>query len=240
MRLRLSFSAASVMAGLGLTAAAPVLAQIVVVPLDPVPGQGLEDDGSGTGLIPTEPVTGFEPLPPDPNTGFEPLPPDPGAGWEPFGLEPADPNMIEPWSEITDDGTAIWEPLPPGSIVGQDVTTVAEDTVTAGTGAVLKGLDKLAGTVEEMQLAEGQIAEFGWLQIALGECRYPQDNPSGDAYAWLEITEEGQSEPMFSGWMIASSPGLNALDHPRFDVWVLNCTVPEEPDTTEAAATQAD
>jgi len=196
-------------------AAAPLAAQIVVVPLDPIaPGAGFDNDG--TGLIPTEPVT-----------GFEPLPPDPGAGWAPIELDPIDPAAVDPWGPVSEGDPLVLEPLPPGSVVGQDVTTVEEDAVTSGTGARLKGLDKLAGTVEEMTLQSGETAELGWLQITLGECRYPVDNPAGDAYAWLEIQEEGATEPVFRGWMIASSPGLNALDHARFDVWVLTCIAPE-------------
>lgn len=196
-------------------------AQIVVVPLDPVPGT--EDDFTGTGLIPTEPVT-----------GFEPLPPDPGTNWQPE-LDPLDPDAVDPWGPVLEGDPLTFDPLPPGSMVGEDVTTVAEDAVSSGTGAVLKGLDKLAGTVEEIELANGETAKLGWLEIRLGHCRYPVDNPSGDAYAWLEIAEEGQSEPAFRGWMIASSPGLNALDHARFDVWVLTCIVPD----TVAGETEA-
>lgn len=204
--------------------AVPARAQIVVVPLEPAPGSEFDDGtGTGTGLVPTDPVT-----------GFEPLPDDPGAGWEPIQLDPIDPDAVQPWGDVLDDGALVWEPLPPGSAVGQDVTTVEEDVVVEGTGAIIKGLDKLAGTVEEMTLAEGETVALGWLEITLGHCRYPEDNPSGDAYAWLEIIEEGKPDPAFRGWMIASSPGLNALDHPRFDVWVLNCTMPEAAETAEA------
>jgi len=207
--------------------AGPSVAQIVVVPLEPAPGAELTDDGlfDGTGLVPTEPVT-----------GFAPLPDDPGAGWTPE-LDPIDPDAVDPWGPIDTDPPVL-ELLPPGSVVGQDVTTVEEDKVTRGTGAVLKGLDKLAGTVEEMHLASGDTAGLGWLTITLGECRYPEDNPSGDAYAWLDITEDGKPDPIFRGWMIASSPGLNALDHPRFDVWVLNCTLPETAETADTAAAE--
>ena len=55
------------------------------------------------------------------------------------------------------------------------------------------------------------------------ECRYPVGNPSGNAYASLEISETGKPGVLFSGWMIASSPALNALDHSRYDIWVLRC-----------------
>ncbi len=220
------FATAALCAALGgALIALPAAAQIIVVPLDPVaPDGGL--DGDGTGLIPTDPVTGFEPLP------F-----DPGAGWNPFQLDPIDPDAVQPWTPLTDDPPG-FEPLPPGSVVGEDVMTVEEDTVTSGTGARIKGLDKLAGTVEELRLANGETVGLGWLQITLGACRYPTDNPSGDAYAWLEILEEGKTEPAFRGWMIASSPGLNALDHPRFDVWVLTCIVPQTAATAETETSQ--
>lgn len=197
-------------------AAAPAVAQVVVVPLDPV------DPG---GIVPTDPVTGFEPLPLDPN-----------AAWEPILIDPLDPDVVMPGPDATLDGS---EPgfvaLAPGSVVGEDVTRVKEDEVTAGTGAVLKGLDKLAGTVVDLTLANGQTVGLGWLQITLGECRYPVDNPAGDAYAWLVIREEAGEAPVFEGWMIASSPALNALDHARFDVWVETCTGAEEVAADEGA-----
>ncbi|MCB1338827.1 MAG: DUF2155 domain-containing protein [Maritimibacter sp.] len=134
------------------------------------------------------------------------------------------PGTTLPGDPLGTDNPIGLEPLVPGSVVGEDVTTVEEDLVTSGTGARLRGLDKLAGTVEELTLGIGETAGLGWLQITLGDCRYPVDNPSGDAYAWLVIREEAGAAPVFEGWMIASSPGLNALDHARFDVWVLGCT----------------
>ena len=60
--------------------------------------------------------------------------------------------------------------------------------------------------------------------MRLGACRYPPDNPTGEAFAWLEVLSDGRDEPDFRGWMIASSPALNALDHARYDVWVIRCT----------------
>ncbi len=157
---------------------------------------------------------------------------------DPDEVMPVDPDAMEPLPDggfqledgiILDDGTVLdpiepYQPPAPGSVVGEDVMTVEEDVVVTGTGAMLKGLDKLAGTVEDLTLASGETVGLGWLQITLGECRYPVDNPSGDAYAWLVIREEAGAAPIFEGWMIASSPALNALDHARFDVWVTNCT----------------
>jgi hypothetical protein len=97
----------------------------------------------------------------------------------------------------------------------------ANAQVSPGSGALLRGLDKIDGRVADIRVAVGDTVEFGRIEITLGECRYPTRNPAGDAYAWLTIEQGG--ERLFGGWMIASSPALNALDHPRYDVWVIGC-----------------
>ena len=101
---------------------------------------------------------------------------------------------------------------------------MAQEAVNSGTGAQLRGLDKLNAKVTDFRLLNGSIAEFGVIEVELSECRYPSGNPAGDAFAFLTIREAGMPEPIFRGWMVASSPALNPLDHPRYDVWVLRCT----------------
>lgn len=93
-----------------------------------------------------------------------------------------------------------------------------------GHRATLRGLDKLTGKVTDIQLASGDSTQFGRIEIALGECRYPEGDRAGDAFAFLTIREAGKPDPAFRGWMIASSPALNPMDHQRYDVWVLRCT----------------
>ena len=93
-----------------------------------------------------------------------------------------------------------------------------------GDGAVVRGLDKLSGEVVDMELAVGDTVGFGRIQVTLGECRYPRENPSGNAYAWVIVRDAGEQTPVFDGWMVAASPALNALDHARYDVWVMRCT----------------
>lgn len=101
---------------------------------------------------------------------------------------------------------------------------MAQQKVTSGSGAILRGLDKINGETIDLEMAVGQINTFGPLQITLMDCRYPVGNPTGNAYASLEINEVGRAGSVFSGWMIASAPALNAMDHARYDVWVLRCT----------------
>lgn len=91
-------------------------------------------------------------------------------------------------------------------------------------GASLRGLDKVSGEVVDLNLSIGETATLGRIEVTLGECRYPEDNPTGEAYAWLEIEDPLRTSRVFEGWMVASSPALNALDHARYDVWVIRCT----------------
>jgi len=68
-----------------------------------------------------------------------------------------------------------------------------------------------------------RLMGFGPLRILMSDCRYPKGNPNGDAYVGLTITDSNSSSAVFQGWMVASSPALNAMDHPRYDVWAINC-----------------
>lgn len=94
-------------------------------------------------------------------------------------------------------------------------------------GAVLRALDKVSGTITDQSLLKDTTVQVGTLVITLSECRYPIDNPAGDAFARIIIRSNKQVLPLFQGWMIASSPALSSLDHGRYDVWVLRCTIPE-------------
>ncbi len=93
-------------------------------------------------------------------------------------------------------------------------------------GAVLRGLDKMAGTTADLTLENGAADALGPLTVTVDACRYPADNPAADAFAHLTISDAGGA-PLFKGWMEATSPALSALDHPRYDIWVLRCILPE-------------
>lgn len=113
------------------------------------------------------------------------------------------------------------------------------------TGVVLRALDKITGNSIDLDSRIGETIEFGRLEITVRACFQapPEDTPESAAYLEVESTTpedrerlpggqatdvssgaQGASDaPIFSGWMFASSPGLNALDHPTYDVWVISC-----------------
>ncbi|MEO0780544.1 MAG: DUF2155 domain-containing protein [Pseudomonadota bacterium] len=95
--------------------------------------------------------------------------------------------------------------------------------VAVGQGAMLRGLDKTDATVSDLDISNGGEVVFGTLSLRMTECRYPEGDAAADAYAYLVIRDLAKERNIFSGWMLASSPALNALEHPRYDVWVLRC-----------------
>jgi hypothetical protein len=102
------------------------------------------------------------------------------------------------------------------------VTSVSQPATGQGATVALRALDKMLGQPTDIELSMGQTVVFGRIAIRAIECRYPAADPEGDAFAHLEVLDlEGAT--LFDGWMIASSPALNALEHSRYDVWVLGC-----------------
>lgn len=95
--------------------------------------------------------------------------------------------------------------------------------VARADGALLRGLDKISGRTTDLPIQIGEAIRYGRLEVRLGECRYPAGDPSSDAFAQLTISDVNQNVTVFSGWMIASSPALSALDDTRYDVWVISC-----------------
>ncbi|TRD16691.1 DUF2155 domain-containing protein [Palleronia caenipelagi] len=127
-----------------------------------------------------------------------------------FGVERSDDALVldQNLDEFLDEGV---------------VTTETRARVASGRAAVLRGLDKLTGQVGDYEVPVGATVEVGRLSVTVGDCRYPVNNPSGNAFAYLKISEVDIAELRFQGWMVAESPALNALEHPRYDVWVMRC-----------------
>ncbi|MBI1416487.1 MAG: DUF2155 domain-containing protein [Limimaricola sp.] len=101
-----------------------------------------------------------------------------------------------------------------------------EDGAADAPGGVVRVLDKITGDTTDLTLDDGQTGTVGLLSVTLNTCRYMVANPSGNAWGEMTITVKDMTGPVFEGWMIASAPAIHALDHPRYDVWMLRCTTP--------------
>ena len=105
------------------------------------------------------------------------------------------------------------------------VSTNAQEQTNTADGALLRGLDKVSGEVVDFGIKSGDIYSLWKLEVKLSECRYPISNPVGDAFAHLTISQDKFANDLFRGWMVASSPALNPLEHARYDLWVLRCAM---------------
>jgi hypothetical protein len=112
--------------------------------------------------------------------------------------------------------------------------------------AVFDGLDKITGRIITFEVALNETVQFGTLQVTPRICytRPPTDPPRTDAFAQVdEIDEEHKFKRIFSGWMFADSPGLHGVEHPIYDVWLVDCkggtTVIKEAPTTAEIETDA-
>jgi len=127
------------------------------------------------------------------------------------------------WAQEAIEVTPL-EPRPEPEALGEQGPELAPQIhVSQGIAGRLRVLDKITGVVTDLTLALGESTAVGHLTITLGDCRYPTDNPAGDAFGEMTFTYDVAATPIFVGWMIASAPALNALDHPRYDVWMLSC-----------------
>ena len=101
----------------------------------------------------------------------------------------------------------------PASVVAQDI-------------AVLQGLNKITARVSTIEAPIDEVVRFGTLDITVRRCskRPPEETPESTAY--LEIRERRSGErsvELFAGWMFASSPAASSMEHPVYDVWVIDC-----------------
>jgi len=97
---------------------------------------------------------------------------------------------------------------------------------------VLQGLDKVTARISVVAAPIDRAVRFGTLEITARYCRKRPPEEPPEIFAFLEIRDIEPDQPaaeLFSGWMFASSPALSALEHPVYDVWVIDCRISAPP-----------
>lgn len=147
--------------------------------------------------------------------------------------EPLDEGAVEDGE--AEEGSDADDPNPkpefkrPFVVIGPRLPTPIDAAETvSGQTAILRQLDKMTGGTDTFEVPVGGEADFGRLRVALSACKAPPSGTLQGTMAHLTIWDQKKSTPLpvFEGWMFADSPALSAMDHPRFDVWVINCTIP--------------
>jgi hypothetical protein len=96
--------------------------------------------------------------------------------------------------------------------------------------AVFAALDKVTGRISHLEIPINDTVRFGALRVTPRIChtRPPTEQPKTTAFVEVDETKlSGETSRIFTGWMFAESPGLHAVEHPVFDVWLTNCKMPE-------------
>jgi hypothetical protein len=96
--------------------------------------------------------------------------------------------------------------------------------------AIFSALDKVTATIKKLEVKLNETVQFGALKVTPRVCysRPPTEQPKTTSFVEVdEVQLDGTEKRIFSGWMFAESPGLNAVEHPVFDVWLTQCEKPK-------------
>jgi hypothetical protein len=118
----------------------------------------------------------------------------------------------------------------------------AEAARLSGPVAVFAGLDKVSGEITTLEVNVNESVRFGTLSVHPRVCNYRPVTEEPKTTSFVEIDDidpQGQAKRVFTGWMFAESPALNALEHPVYDVWLTGCKDPstQAPQQDAAPAT---
>jgi len=104
--------------------------------------------------------------------------------------------------------------------------------------AVFAALDKVTARIKRLEIPLNETVTFGTLKVTPRVCytRFPTERPKTTSFVEIEEIElDGSQKKIFSGWMFAQSPGLNAVEHPVFDVWLTDCKKPQNAPSASTA-----
>lgn len=105
-------------------------------------------------------------------------------------------------------------------------TTPALAVNIATNTARMQAMDKITGRVSEIDVPVNGLANFGTFSILVRKCvtKSPEETPENIAF--VDVVDNYRSDNpvnIFKGWMFSSTPALNAVEHPIYDIWLLKC-----------------
>lgn len=158
------------------------------------------------------------------------------------------PGLTELERELFGDQAPVSEDSEVSELGEEEIVPTKQQTFQKKDTVILRALDKITGRSTDFEMVVGEPKVYGSLRIDLETCFQtpPEEPPESAAFLKittansvqvqtmaeprdlleeeLELAEGEDVETRFSGWMFASSPGLNALEHPVYDIWVIACS----------------
>jgi hypothetical protein len=114
--------------------------------------------------------------------------------------------------------------------------------------AAFTGLDKITGRITSFDVYIDETVQYGALQLTPRACYTRPATETQRTSVFLEVDQvslKGGTQRVFTGWMFADSPALNAIDHPVYDIWLVDCKQqsdtppPDQPAPTESSEAPA-
>ena len=139
----------------------------------------------------------------------------------PFGLAAAAFAQSAPKAGPAPAAPAV-QPAAPGADAGALPATPPK----GGSELLMRGLDKITGRPTNITAPIGKPVHFATLTITARFCYSTPPSETPETTAFVQIEDHRPDQParrVFSGWMYGSSPGLNGVEHPLYDVWVISC-----------------
>ena len=208
--------------------ALPPQGRVLPTPNRPPPGHGAALPGPVTSQ-PLAPPPGTTVLPQNTPPAIAVAPPSPEAA--PAGTNPLLPGLAP--GQRQPKGV----PQTPATLQpGDEVVTEPPAQKIINKKASFSGLDKITGRIINFDEDIGETVQFGALRVKTDACytRPATEAANTDAFVEVdEITLQGEVKRIFSGWMYAASPGLHAVEHPIYDIWLTDC---KDPETTVVTA----
>jgi hypothetical protein len=165
------------------------------------------------------------------------LPPPPGAALDPapreLGPPSAAPTNLAPNPGLPPGpaprGPRGQQPADTSPQPGDEIVTEPPQQRIVNKSALFSGLDKITGRIISFDVAIGETVQFGALQVTPRTCftRPTTETQNTDAFIEVEeVTLQGEVRRIFTGWVFAASPGLHAVEHPIYDIWLTDCKNP--------------
>ncbi len=124
-------------------------------------------------------------------------------------------------------------------LTGTMIASTAQAERISNTVAVFSGIDKITGRIISFDVYVDETVQFGALQVTPKVCysRPTTEKPKTTSFLEVdEITLDRNIRRIFTGWMFADSPGLNAVEHPVYDIWLTGCKMDSEVAAPEKAS----
>jgi hypothetical protein len=174
-----------------------------------------------------QPGVQSRPLPPPSGAALDPAPraPLPPPGAAPTNLAPNLPPAPGPAPR----GPRGQQPADTSPQPGDEVITEPPSQRIVNKSALFSGLDKITARIISFDVAIGETVQFGALQVTPRTCftRPTTETQNTDAFIEVEeVTLQGEVRRIFTGWVFAASPGLHAVEHPIYDIWLTDCKNP--------------